>query len=129
MLASLNTALWASGLTWAPLYEDHGIALAVMGIVVVFVALLLVASFITVLPRALRALTPATAEPTAVDSPTPKDDEISEETLVVIAAAVAAVIDKPHRIVKIRGTTTDPGWSLGGRMQHHQSHRIKHRDK
>ncbi len=135
MLTLFDTALLAAGLNWAPLYEDYGIALAAIGIVVVFVALLLVASFIAVLPRVLRILTtlhgilkPATAESAAVAPP--RDDEMSEETLVVIAAAVAAIMDKPHRIVKIRGTTSaDQGWSLGGRMQHHQSHRIKHRDR
>ena len=44
----------------------------------------------------------------------------------MIAAAVAETIRQPHRIVRIRGLTAeDLDWSLEGRMQHHQSHRIQ----
>ncbi len=39
--------------TLAPLSEDYGIPLAVMGILVVFLALVLVVVFITLLPRVL----------------------------------------------------------------------------
>ena len=39
--------------TLAPLFEDYGIPLAVMGIFVVFMALVLVVVFITLLPRVL----------------------------------------------------------------------------
>ena len=35
----------------APLFEDHGLALALMGVFVVFIALSLVVAFITILPR------------------------------------------------------------------------------
>jgi Na+-transporting methylmalonyl-CoA/oxaloacetate decarboxylase gamma subunit len=117
------------GLSFAPLTTDNGLPLAVMGIFVVFLALALVVAFITVLPRVL-ALLPGEALEEAVIA-TPRDpDELSEETVIVVAAAVAAVVSQPHRIVRIRGLTPgESGWSLEGRMQQHQSHRIKPRAK
>ncbi len=55
-----------------------------------------------------------------------RETKLSEEIVVVIAAAVAEVMAKPHRIVHIRGLTPeDLGWSFQGRMQHHHSHRIQ----
>ena len=110
--------------TLAPLFEDHGIPLAVMGVLVVFLALLLIAVFIILLPRVLSgASAPEAIEPLGEEEP-------SEETLVVIAAAVAEAIRQPHRIVRIRGlTSADFDWSLEGRMQHHQSHRIQPKDR
>jgi sodium pump decarboxylase gamma subunit len=108
--------------TLAPLLEDYGVPLAVMGVLVVFLALVLVVIFITLLPRVLPHAEPATSlDPTA-------EEELSEETLAVITAAVAATLDKPQRIVRIRGLTpADLGWSMEGRMQHHQSHTIPQR--
>lgn len=113
--------------TTTPLREDHGVPLAIMGVIVVFIALSLVASLIKVLPLVL-----GRPEPAAQRESLPHDlqgDEISEETLAVIAAAVADTLQRPHRIVRIRGAT--PGehdWSLEGRLQHHQSHRIPRAD-
>jgi Na+-transporting methylmalonyl-CoA/oxaloacetate decarboxylase gamma subunit len=113
--------------TLAPLLEDSGVPLAVMGMLVVFMALTLIVVFITLLPRLLAPFSGADrAEGTAllpVD-----DDELSEEMVVVIAAAVAQAMERPHRIVRIQGLTPiDLGWSLEGRMQHHQSHQIQRR--
>ena len=114
--------------TLEPLFQDHGIPLAVMGILVVFVALVLVVVFITVLPRVLAPFS-RTSQPEQSALHPVSDDELSEETLVVIAAAVAAAFDRPHRIVRVRGMTpADHGWSHEGRIQQHQSHRIQHRD-
>jgi sodium pump decarboxylase gamma subunit len=115
--------------TLSPLFEDHGIPLAVMGVLVVFTALSLIVLFITLLPRMLAGTVAKTPEQSAVESFV-ADEELSEEILVVIAAAVAEAISTPHRIVKIRGMTpADLGWSLEGRMQHHQSHRIHHQGR
>jgi len=113
--------------TLAPLFEDHGIPLAVMGIMVVFLALVLVVVFITLLPR---VLAPSLGKASEASAPVlaASDDELPEEILVVIAAAVAHAIDRPHRVVQIRGLTpAELGWSLEGRMQHHHSHRIQPR--
>jgi len=115
--------------TTAPVFEETGLPLVVMGITVVFMALAFVVSFITVLPRLLARVFP---EPQAKQSVAHAADidELSEETVAVITAAVAATLLQPHRIVRIRGLTPeDQGWSLEGRMQHHQSHRISHRNR
>ena len=124
--------------TTTPLWNDDGIPLAVMGILVVFSALLLVVVCISVLPRALNLLTPAVpsgssekAVPQSTDVASGLgDDELSDETVAVIAAAVAAVLDRPHRIVHIRGWgPSEQAWSVGGRLKHHHSHRIQPRDR
>ncbi len=79
--------------TLGPLLEDHGIPLAVMGILVVFLALVLVVVF------HFRASATCAGSDFAEDPPEqPNDsgrsmeDELPEETLVVIAAAVAEVV-------------------------------------
>ncbi len=113
--------------TLDPLFEDTGFALAIMGILVVFMALALVIAFITVLPHLARR---ATAQPAPTDVKPVASDELPAETVIVIAAAVAETIRQPHRIVKIRGLTPeDLGWSFTGRLQHHQSHQVRGRTR
>lgn len=117
--------------TLRPLLEDHGIPLAIMGVLVVFGTLVLVSGFISLLPR----LAGSPSQPEKHTAPAAAKrretgDELSEEMVVVIAAAVAEVMAKPHRILHIRGMTPeDAGWSFQGRMQHHSSHRIQRRDR
>ncbi len=120
--------------TLRPLLEDHGIPLAVMGILVVFGVLVLVIAFISLLPRTMEVLSrgfPEKQEHQPAAAKQPKgEDELPEEMLVVIAAAVAEVMTTPHRIVRIRGLTPeDHGWSFKGRIQHHSSHKIQRRDR
>lgn len=113
-------AVW----TFDPLYEDHGLALALMGIFVVFSALALVVMFITLLPRFVAVISPK-EQPLAIETPSLDPDELPEELVVVLAAAVAATLGQPRRIVKVRGLLTDDqAWSIEGRMQHHHSHRM-----
>ena len=113
----------------APLLEDHGLPLAIMGVVVVFAALILVVLFITILPRIVKRM-PAQDRQESGGSQAAFGDQPSEDELVVIAAAVAEVVHGPHRILRIRGLTAeDLGWSLEGRIKHHQSHTIPHRDR
>ena len=108
-----------------PLQVDFGIPLAVMGILVVFMALSLVMLLITVLPKVLARVLVSPAPPAAEAKSSPESG-LSEETVAVIAAAVAATMRQPHRIVKIRGLSPgEMGWSLEGRMQHHRSHQVK----
>jgi hypothetical protein len=58
---------------------------------------------------------------------TPEHAGVPDEIIAVIAAAVAEVVDAPHRIVRVRGLTPDDlGWLLEGRMQHHTSHKPHH---
>ncbi|REJ88497.1 MAG: sodium ion-translocating decarboxylase [Planctomycetota bacterium] len=109
-----------------PLTGEHGLALAVTGMLVVFLALALVVTFITVLPRIASWL--SRAHPSPAPAMPVEDEQLPEELLVVIAAAVAEVVRHPHRIVHIR-TPGDMSWSLEARLQHHQSHKIPHRDR
>ncbi len=123
-------------LTLEPLLQDQGIVLALMGMLVVFSALALVVAFISGLPRILNALLgPEDARELATSlndqggaEQNMLGDDLPEETLVIICAAVAAVMDKPHRVMRIRGVLpTDYEWSREGRMQQHFSHKIQHR--
>ena len=110
-----------------PLWQDHGIPLAVMGMLVVFMALIFVVMFITFLPRILALVSLQESEDSATASIV-AEEEISEEIQVVIAAAVAEMISHPHRVMTIRGVTpAEQGWSLEGRVQQHQSHKIRRR--
>lgn len=133
LLFAQETVNSTSGFSLRPLFQDSGIPLAIMGITVVFAALVLVSLFISWLPRLMRRLDGMYAEEEvkrATAAPQPDADAIPEETLVVIAAAVAAVVTSPHRVVRIRGLTPeDLGWSLEGRIQHHTSHKIQHHDR
>jgi Na+-transporting methylmalonyl-CoA/oxaloacetate decarboxylase gamma subunit len=116
--------------TLEPLLEEHGLALAVLGVLVVFVALALVVAFISLLPLMLRRFSVADQDELSSLAGPRDEGELSEEIQVVIAAAVAEIIQQPHRVVRIRGLSpTDLGWSLEGRIQHHESHRLQHRDR
>ncbi len=129
MLWAQENSLPLVEFTLAPLWEEHGIPLALMGIFVVFVALALVLLFIRLLPRLLAWVTGPTSAPSLPSPPAPANEALPEEILVVIAAAVAVTLGAPHRIVSIRGLTPGEfGWSLEGRMQHHQSHRFRNRN-
>lgn len=115
----------------------EGVPLALLGISVVFAALILVSTFIAVLPRAIAVLPRAKeffarlwpqrqARPATVAPPPEQSAEVPEEILVVIAAAAAEALGAPHRIVHARELTPeDIAWSLEGRMQLHTSHRVR----
>lgn len=131
VLIAQETSREFTGFQLEPLLKDSGIPLAVMGMLVVFAALLLICVFIICLPRLMATLDryhPEINEDKPQAAPKSKD-QLPEETLVVIAAAVAEALDQPHRIVHTRELTPeDMAWSLEGRMQHHGSHRIPRRD-
>lgn len=138
-LAQQSTASFFESVLKALEAALEGIPIALLGIIVVFIALALISSFIALLPRAI-ALQPhltallARRKPlreAQAESPTePANDELSPEMLVVIAAAVAESISEPHRIVHARELTPeDIAWSLEGRMQHHGSHRVQHKNR
>lgn len=64
-----------------------------------------------------------------VRMPTSTSDEVADEVVAVIAAAVSTMLDRPHRIVHVRGLTPeDAAWALEGRRQLHSSHTFSHRD-
>jgi hypothetical protein len=51
------------------------------------------------------------------------------ETVAVIAAAIAAVLDKPHQIVSVQRVALPPHhlsvWAFEGRVELTMSHRIR----
>ena len=96
------------------------------GLVVVIVALSILAISCALVGWVLKQFeVPAVESQPEATSP----EEVTGETVAVIAAAVAAVFDRPHRIVHVRGLTPeDAAWALQGRMQHHSSHILPHRD-
>ena len=92
---------------------------------------MLVSVYVTILPRFALYLEdrfPEKESPQPVAQPSVSCDEVPEEILVVIAAAVAQVIDEPHRIIHTRQLTPlDLAWSFEGRRKQHASHRPRNR--
>lgn len=111
-------------MTLKPLFTDHGIPLAVMGMLVVFAALVFVSVFIAFLPRIMEAYGRWFPDAESLQrAESAKPDELSDETIAVIAAAAMHVVGRAHRIVHIqRGVPSGEGWALEGRRQHHASH-------
>lgn len=60
-----------------------------------------------------------------------KDEKASVDTAIVavIAAAIAAVIDKPHRVVSVKRVALPAPhmnvWAFEGRVELSRSHRIR----
>lgn len=66
---------------------------------------------------------PATQAPLAVVIPAaPARAEEGAVPVVVLAAAVAAVIDQPHRVIEVRPASA--AWSMEGRRQQLGSHQL-----
>lgn len=133
-MSLFNSYMLLAQIDWQPLREDHGIPLAIMGLVVVFAALTLLRVFIGLLPRIMAILDyyfPEESEaPSGSSQPAqPPASAIPDEVVAVIAAAVAATISEPHRIVRTRELSPEElSWSLEGRLQHHASHSIQPRN-
>ncbi|EMI57866.1 OadG family protein [Rhodopirellula sallentina] len=125
---------------FAPLFEETGIALAVMGMVVVFLALIVLITIISLFPVAMAVIEkilPESSHHAAAPKKTPKpaapvadDGAIPGHILAIIAAAVAEAEPGPVRIVRTRQlTTSELAWTLEGRIRHHASHRLQTRNR
>lgn len=137
--ATLGAPLGVVDFDWASLADETGLQLAIMGMSVVFTALILVVTFIKILPRVIDRLerhlptghghghghgAPAAAPP----SPARPSEGVPPHVMVVIAAAVAETVSEPHRILHTQPlTSADMAWSAEGRRQHHISHRTRGR--
>lgn len=133
----------AAGSRWDPLFLETGIPLAIMGMVVVFSALIVLITIISGFPWAMNLLDqwlPASGhhgahaakkpKPAAVASAAAIDGAIPSHILAVIAAAVAESESGPVRIVRTRQlTTSELAWTLEGRIRHHASHRLQTRNR
>jgi hypothetical protein len=55
--------------------------------------------------------------------------DLDGETLALIAAAVSAVLGRPHRVVGIQKTPATVAWvnawAMEGRFQHYSSHKVR----
>ncbi len=65
----------------------------------------------------------AAAQSARSAAPALQEDELSEDELVVLSAAVAIMLGDQGRMVSIRKTGVD--WSREGRRQHVQSHTFR----
>jgi hypothetical protein len=64
-----------------------------------------------------------TSAPLPAKTPATRDEDISPEIVAVIAAAVATVTGKSHRIISIKPMSTS--WERAGRQSVLTSHRIR----
>ena len=101
---------------------DESAWFALTGFAVVLISLTLLFVFCSLMGVLFRAIAARGASvPRAKVAQA--DGDMTAEQVAVIAAAVATVLDKPHRIVHIRGLTPeDLEWTLEGRFLHHTSH-------
>ncbi len=114
--AAPSTALSADpGLLETLEFQAVGL-LIVMG--TLFLLYLVCAGIGAAFQAAERSRRPAPVQPVA--SSEPADAAPADVPVVLIAAAVAAVVDQPHRVVKVEPVAA--GWSLEGRRQLLTSH-------
>jgi Na+-transporting methylmalonyl-CoA/oxaloacetate decarboxylase gamma subunit len=93
-----------------------------MGFVVVLVTLTVLWGLCLLIGAILQKVA-AHARPKTIAANASADDSISRETLVVIAAAVAAVTGKPRRIISIQ--PHHPAWGQAGRQEVLSSHKVR----
>ncbi|TWU29769.1 OadG family protein [Bythopirellula polymerisocia] len=107
-----------------PLWHDTGIPLALMGMFIVFFALIFISMFISRLPHIMAVLDKYLPQAEQLlNPPKPREGEISDEVIAVIAAAVSEALGKPHRIIHTRELTSrDMAWPQQGRWQIQTSH-------
>lgn len=129
---------------FAPLMEETGLPLAIMGMFVVFLALIVLILIISSFPFVIGVLDrwlpvsehhASKAKPKAkstpkLTEPVPLDGAIPPHILAIIAAAVYEMEPGPVRIVRTRQlTTSELAWTLEGRIRHHASHRLQSRNR
>lgn len=101
-----------------PLWTDRGIPLAIMGMLVVFLALIAIATFIANLPRLMAVID---RKPAA--TPAAASAEDPDEVIAVITAAVEAALGPGHRVIHAQQVTPrELAWAQQGRWQHQTSH-------
>lgn len=69
---------------WSNVQEDNGIAISLIGMLIVFTALGLITLFIGYLPHILKALSPYLPQSTHV-APSPAESTVVDEEMVVAA--------------------------------------------
>jgi type IV secretory pathway VirB10-like protein len=78
-------------------------------------------------PIALAAPPPA-AQPAPIVAVQPAAKEVEPEIVAVIAAAIAVVLGRPHRMVSVQQSAQGSqasAWAMEGRVEHFQSHKFR----
>ncbi|MDD2763697.1 MAG: OadG family transporter subunit [Opitutaceae bacterium] len=115
-------------LTGMPTFLQN-VSYQVVGMLIVLAALGLLSLAVSLLgwllPVVKRQPAPAAAAP-AVDRPAPLVEGADGRILAAIAAAVASVVSRPHRIVMVKpDPEAQQAWSAEGRRAIYQSHKIR----
>ncbi len=109
------------------------IQLAVVGMSVVFIALLLMIGLLSLMQRLDRSMTKSkteavpAAEPVVSPGAAPVGDGLSPELMAAISAAVTVAMSRKVRVTRMRylGTPPEATWSRQGRLTIMASHRPK----
>ena len=110
---------------------QQGIELSIVGVVVVFGALIAIMIMLGALQKIGMATTAPPPAPVAAPVVAPgRPADLSPELVAVITAAAIAAVGQPIRVRRIRfaGTATNPTWAETGRRDIHTSHRLRKRD-
>jgi len=108
----------------------ESVLLLVVGLTVVFLALILLAGMIRLLEWTDRRVNSLRIKKYAEKVETHKvDEEINDEIVAVLSAAVSTTLRRPVRIRKIRFLTGEPAeaWAVTGRLNIMASHAITRR--
>jgi len=108
----------------------EAVLVLVVGMAVVFLALILLAGMIRMLEWTDRRINSLRIKKYAEKVETHKvDEEINDEIVAVLSAAVATALRKPVRIRKIRFLSGGPAqaWAVTGRLNIMASHAITRR--
>lgn len=108
-------------------YQSVGMAIVLLALATIALVLFLLGKVFqsTVPAKKAPALQPALAATNSAPGTAPADAVISPETFAVIAAAVYLELPGMSRIVEIRQSPTAQVWSMEGRRQIFQSHRVR----
>ena len=108
-------------------YQSVGMAIVLLALATIALVLFLLGKVFqsTVPAKKAPAPPPARAATSSAPGTAPAEVGISPETFAVIAAAVYLELPGMSRIVEIRQSQTAQVWSMEGRRQIFQSHRVR----
>jgi len=110
----------------SPAYE--ALILAVVGVTVVFTALVFIGSFIYLLGKVFAEREAPVVSPAATSAHSmPVSEDIDARTIAVITAAAVAAIGRPVRLQRVTfiNRNTVSAWSERGRVSIHASHNVR----
>ena len=107
-------------------YQSVGMAIVLLALATIALVLFLLGKvFQSTVPAKKAPAPPTRAATNSAPGTAPADAVISPETFAVIAAAVYLELPGMSRIVEIRQSPTAQVWSMEGRRQIFQSHRVR----